>query len=85
MLAFTKIWACHIGSGKLTYIAITGSNVTIVCNNSGSVYCELCDNVMIEGITWDRCGNLNGTNVVHIAIGMTLKWYKQHLTSELCI
>ena len=49
-----------MGSGKLTNITITGSNVTIMCNNSGSVYCESCDHVKIEGITWDRCGDPNG-------------------------
>ena len=43
-------------SGKLTDITITGSNITIMCNYRGSVYCELCSNVKIEGITWDRCG-----------------------------
>ena len=51
-----------MGSGKLTNITITGSNVTVICNNSGSVYCESCDNVKIEGITWDRCGGPNGTH-----------------------
>ena len=56
-----------MGSGKLTNITITGSNVTIMCNNSGSVYCESCDDVMIEGITWDRCGDPKGTNIA----GMT--------------
>ena len=50
------------GSGNLTNITITGSNVTIMCNNSGSVYCESCDNVVIDGITWDRCGNPNVTH-----------------------
>ena len=50
------------GSGNLTDITITGSNVTIMCNNSGSVYCESCSNVKIEGITWDKCGEPNGTN-----------------------
>ena len=48
-----------MGSRKLTNITITGSNVTIMCNNSGSVYCESCDHVRIEGITWDRCGDPN--------------------------
>ena len=52
--------ATTMGSGKLTNITITGSNVTIMCNNSGSVYCESCDNVTIEGITWDRCDDPNG-------------------------
>ena len=48
-----------MGSGKLTNITIIGSNVTIMCNNSGGVYCESCDNVMIDGITWDKCGDPN--------------------------
>ena len=59
------------GSGNLTDIAITGSNVTIMCNNSGSVYCESCDNVMIEGITWDRCGDPNGTNIAWVTFDGT--------------
>ena len=60
-----------MGSGKLTNITITGSNVTIMCNNSGSVYCESCDNVSIEGITWDRCGDPNGTNVAGVTFNGT--------------
>ena len=62
---------CTSGSGNLTDITITGSNVTIMCNNSGSVYCESCDNVMIEGITWDRCGDPNGTNIAGVAFNGT--------------
>ena len=60
-----------MGSGKLTNITITGSNVTIMCNNSGSVYCESCDDVMIEGITWDRCGDPNGTNIAAVTFNGT--------------
>ena len=55
------------GSGNLTDITITGSNVTIMCNYSGSVYCESCSNVKIEGITWDSCGDpTNGTNIAGV-------------------
>ena len=60
-----------MGSGKLTNITITGSNVTIMCNNSGSVYCESCDLVRIEGITWDRCGDPNGTNIAGVTFNVT--------------
>ena len=60
-----------MGSGKLTNITITGSNVTIMCNNSGSVYCESCDDVMIEGITWDRCGDPNGMNIAGVTFNGT--------------
>ena len=60
-----------MGSGKLTNITITGNNVTIMCNNSGSVYCESCDDVMIEGITWDRCGDPNGTNIAGVTFNGT--------------
>ena len=60
-----------MGSGKLTNITITGSNVTIMCNNSGSVYCESCDDVRIEGITWDRCGDPKGTNIAGVTFNGT--------------
>ena len=60
-----------MGLGKLTNITITSSNVTIMCNNSGSVYCESCDDVMIEGITWDRCGDPNGTNIAGVTFNGT--------------
>ena len=39
-----------------------------MCNNSGSVYCESCDHVRIERITWDRCGDPNRTTDI---AGMT--------------
>jgi len=60
-----------MGSGKLTNITITGNNVTIMCNNSGSVYCESCDDVTIEGITWDRCGDPNGTDIAGVTFNGT--------------
>ena len=60
-----------MGSDKLTNITITGSNVTIMCNYSGSVYCESCDHVMIDGITWDRCGHPKGTNIAGLTFNGT--------------
>ena len=53
-----------IGSGNLQNITITGNGATIMCNNSGGVYCESCSDVIIEGITWDQCGDPNKDNVV---------------------
>ena len=61
-----------MGSGKLTNITITGSNITIMCNNSGSVYCESCDHMWIEGITWDSCGDPNGTNIAGVTFNGTI-------------
>ena len=54
-----------LGSGNLHNITITGNGATIMCNNSGGVYCESCSNVTINGITWDQCSALNitGTTV----------------------
>ena len=60
-----------MGSGKLTNITITGSNVTIMCNNSGSVYCESCDHVVIVRITWNRCGDPNGINIAGVTFNVT--------------
>ena len=53
-----------IGSGNLHNITITGNGATVMCNNSGGVYCESCNDVIIEGITWDQCGDPNKDNMV---------------------
>ena len=45
-----------MGSGNLNNITITGNEATIMCNNTGGVYCESCSNVIIRGITWYQCG-----------------------------
>jgi len=61
-----------MGLGPLNNIAITGNGTTIMmCNNSGSMYCEYCNNVIIEGITWDRCGNPNETKAAGITFNIT--------------
>ena len=60
-----------MGSGDLNNITVTGGGATIMCNNSGGVYCESCDNVVIEGITWDRCGDPNGTNIAGVTFNIT--------------
>ncbi|XP_065890786.1 uncharacterized protein [Dysidea avara] len=60
-----------MGSGDLNNITITGNGATIACNNSGGVYCESCDNVVIEGITWDRCGDPYGTNIAGVTFNIT--------------
>ena len=40
-------------------ITITSATATIImCNDTGSVQCEVCGNVIIEGITWDQCGDI---------------------------
>ena len=45
-----------MGSGNLNNITITGNGATIICNNIGGVYCELCSDITIMGITWYQCG-----------------------------
>ena len=45
-----------MGSGNLNNITITGNGATIMCDNTGGVYCESCSNVIIRGITWHQCG-----------------------------
>jgi len=53
-----------IGSGNLHNLTITGNGATIMCNNSGGVYCMSCSDVIIEGITWDKCGDPNKEDTV---------------------
>ena len=43
---------------NINAITIRGQGDTIVmCNNTGGVSCNNCTNVVIEGITWDQCGD----------------------------
>ena len=51
---------------KLSGITITGNDVTIMCNNTGSIYCESCSKVKIKGIIWYQCGTgvLNDDTIV---------------------
>ena len=54
VVSLTKI--VGMGSSNLNNITITGNGATIMCNNTGGVYCESCSNVIIRGITWLQCG-----------------------------
>ena len=65
-----------LGSGNLHNITITGNGATIMCNNSGGVYCESCSDVIIEGITWDQCGDPNKQNTmagIYLAVAHNIK------------
>ena len=47
-----------VNLSNLNAITITGHGSTIVMyNNTGGVSCNNCSNVVIEGITWDQCGD----------------------------
>ena len=44
-------------------ITIRGQGNTIVmCNNTGGMSCNNCSDIVIEGITWDQCGDPNQQN-----------------------
>ena len=50
---------------NLNNITITASNATIMCNNSGIVFCISCRNFVIEGLIWDQCGSTEHPNYTH--------------------
>ena len=52
-----------MGSGNLSNITIIGNGATIMCNNTGGVYCESCSDIIIMGITWYQCGRNDSKNV----------------------
>ena len=52
----------------LNNITITGNGVTVKCNNTGIFLCLYCSNVVIQGITWDQCGDPSHPSI-RIAIG----------------
>ena len=47
-------------------ITITGNGATIICNNTGGVYCESCSDITIMGITWYQCGHNDTTALAFI-------------------
>ena len=52
----------HIVMGSGDNITIIGNGVTIMCNYSGRVELtcnKVCTDIVIEGITWDKCGGPN--------------------------
>ena len=49
-------------------ITIISNGATVTCNDSGSLDCLYCSNVIIKGITWDQCGDPNHPHI-HYAIG----------------
>ena len=55
-----------MGSGNLNNITITGNGATIMCNNTGGVYCESCSDITIMGITWYQCGHNDSTALAFI-------------------
>ena len=63
-----------MGSGNLSHITIIGNGATIMCNNTGCVYCESCSDITIMGITWYQCGcNGSGYPVTQLAaLGFTI-------------
>ena len=63
-----------MGSGSLNNIRIRGNGAIVMCNNKGSVACRSCSNVIVEGITWDRCANSEFTQGIGFvnAVNVTL-------------
>ena len=45
-----------MGLGNLNNVTITSNGATIMCNNTGGVYCKSCSDITIMGITWYQCG-----------------------------
>ena len=51
--------------GYVYNVTIIGTDGTMVmCNNTGSVYCEFCLDIHIEGITWDQCGHSDVRGII---------------------
>ena len=53
MISLTTV----VKMNNVNNITIRGQGNTIVmCNNTNGVFCNNCSDVVIEGITWDQCG-----------------------------
>ena len=48
---------------NLNNITITSNgDATVMCHNTGTVFCAMCSNVIVKAITWDQCGDINYPN-----------------------
>ena len=72
-----------MGSGNLTKITITGNGTTIMCNNTGGVYCESCSDITIMGITWYQCGHTDPFRALGFIISSS-KIFIQDCTFQNC-
>ena len=66
----------HVEAENVNNVTLTGNDVVVTCNNKGGMSWRSGNNIRIEGITWDQCGNPEGpttsafefSNVFHISI-----------------
>lgn len=66
----------YVGLQYLDNVTIKGDNVVVMCNNKGRMSWRSGNNILIEGITWDQCGDprhpgfpaIEFDNVYHITI-----------------
>ena len=59
----TVLLPSTVNLSNLDAITIRGEGkIVVMCNNTGGVSCNNCSNVVIEGITWDQCGDPNQQN-----------------------
>ena len=47
----------YIGVKDLNNVTTKGDDVVVMCNNKGGMFWRSGDNIVIQGITWDQCGN----------------------------
>ena len=75
----------QVEKGYLDNIVITGHHITVLCNNTGRIIWGTVAHIVIEGITWDQCGNPSDvslpaiafSNVFHISIiSCTFQYFK---------
>ena len=78
----------YVGVEYLNNVTLIGNDVVVMCNNKGGMSWRSGNNILIEGITWDQCGDprypstpaIKFNNINHISI---LKCKFQH--SKVCI
>ena len=47
----------YVGVDYLNNVTLIGNDVVVMCNNKGGMSWRSGNNIRIEGITWDQCGN----------------------------
>ena len=66
----------------LENVSIIGhNNPTVNCNSAGGINITFCNNCIIQGITWDRCGTENISNDTEPGLKLS---YSSNVTIQSC-
>ena len=64
-----------VSASNLHNVTIFGHSFpTVDCNHTGSLFCENCNNIIIDNIKWIKCGSFNASSIAESSIGKLIQY-----------